>query len=135
MSKDECRSLLLVFFILGVFQIAQSRKKNIKLNFIDRLIRKSLQLHRHFCLFVVCPWANSSKCGRCRKSRLLFGKPPFERCCFHVAQIALDPNPPSSVTPLKQEIARFFSSKHVLAYTKRYNTCGTRFVPLSIWVL
>ena len=96
-----------VFYSWGLSNCSK-QKKNIKLNFIDRLIRKSLQLHRHFCLFVVCPWANSSKCGRCRKSRLLFGKPPFERCCFHVAQIALDPNPPSSVTPLKQEIARFF---------------------------
>ena len=29
----------------------------------------------------------------------------------------------------------FFSSKRVLAYTKRYKTCSTRFVPLPIWVL
>ena len=31
--------------------------------------------------------------------------------------------------------ACFFSSKCVLAYTKRYNTCSTRFVPLPIGVL
>ena len=29
----------------------------------------------------------------------------------------------------------FFSSKRLLAYTKRYNTCSTRFVTLPIWVL
>ena len=31
--------------------------------------------------------------------------------------------------------ACFFSSKRLLAYTKRYSTCSTRFVPLPIWVL
>ena len=31
--------------------------------------------------------------------------------------------------------ACFFFSKRVLAYTKRYNTCSKRFVPLPILVL
>ena len=30
---------------------------------------------------------------------------------------------------------RLFFSTRVLAYTKRHNTCGIRFVPLPMWVL
>ena len=123
-------------FYSWVLSNCSKQKKNKKINFLTGLYGNHFTFTIFiifFCLFVVGPWANSSKCGRCWKSRLLFGKPLFKMCCFHIAQIALDPHPPSSVTHLKQEIARFFSSKRVLAYTKQYNTCSTRFVPLPIY--
>ena len=44
----------LCFFILGVFQTAQSRDHKKQNNFYWYTWQKLLKLHRHFCLFILC---------------------------------------------------------------------------------